>query len=79
MSAAHGVLSSFRGRGEGHRGYLEQGSYRLWVLKRRARLKPDNSISLLYSQPVSALQILGNDGEWKWVKHVEGAGRLHND
>lgn len=33
----------------------------------------DNSISLLYSQPVSALQLLTNDGQWKWVKHVEGA------
>ena len=33
----------------------------------------DNSISLLYSQPVTALQILDSTGEWKWVKHVEGA------
>ena len=33
----------------------------------------DNSISLLYSQPVSALQILTPEGEWKWVKHVEGS------
>ncbi|KAL1407808.1 hypothetical protein Q8F55_007243 [Vanrija albida] len=32
-----------------------------------------NSISLLYSQPVSALQLLTNDGQWKWVKHVDGA------
>lgn len=35
----------------------------------------DNSISLLYSQPISALQILTKDDEWRWVKHVEGAGR----
>lgn len=34
----------------------------------------DNSISLLYSQPVSALQILTAENEWKWVKHVDGAG-----
>ncbi|KAK1232450.1 hypothetical protein PQX77_004427 [Marasmius sp. AFHP31] len=31
------------------------------------------SITLLYSQPVSALQILGSDGKWKWVRHVENA------
>ncbi|KAF9259643.1 Clavaminate synthase-like protein [Marasmius fiardii PR-910] len=30
------------------------------------------SITLLYSQPVSALQILA-DGKWKWVKHLENA------
>ncbi|KAJ7898077.1 hypothetical protein B0H13DRAFT_2234343 [Mycena leptocephala] len=29
------------------------------------------SISVLYSRPVSALQILGQDGKWKWVKHIE--------
>lgn len=33
----------------------------------------DNTVSLLYSQPVAALQILTPEGEWKWVKHVEGA------
>ncbi|ORY28178.1 Clavaminate synthase-like protein [Naematelia encephala] len=32
-----------------------------------------NSVSLLYSQPVSALQILTPEGQWRWVKHVEGA------
>ncbi|WWC98777.1 hypothetical protein V866_005670 [Kwoniella sp. B9012] len=32
-----------------------------------------NSISLLYSQPISALQILTPENEWRWVKHVEGA------
>ncbi|KAJ7794733.1 hypothetical protein B0H14DRAFT_2922393 [Mycena olivaceomarginata] len=31
------------------------------------------SISVLYSQPVSALQILGQDGKWKWVKHIENS------
>jgi hypothetical protein len=36
----------------------------------------DNSISLLYSQPISALQILTKDDEWRWVKHVEGAGEV---
>ncbi|KAJ7243622.1 hypothetical protein B0H12DRAFT_1022917 [Mycena haematopus] len=31
------------------------------------------SITVLYSQPVSALQILGQDGKWKWIKHIENA------
>lgn len=39
----------------------------------RMVLMADNSISLLYSQPISALQILTPQGEWKWVKHVEGS------
>ncbi|KAJ7677955.1 hypothetical protein DFH06DRAFT_563295 [Mycena polygramma] len=32
-----------------------------------------NTITVLYSQPVAALQILGRDGQWKWVKHIENA------
>ncbi|KAL0571694.1 hypothetical protein V5O48_010271 [Marasmius crinis-equi] len=31
------------------------------------------TITVLYSQPVSALQILSPDGKWRWVKHVENA------
>ncbi|KAF9477670.1 Clavaminate synthase-like protein [Pholiota conissans] len=31
------------------------------------------SITILYSQPVAALQILTKDGTWKWVKHIENA------
>ncbi|KAK0474634.1 Clavaminate synthase-like protein, partial [Armillaria novae-zelandiae] len=31
------------------------------------------SITILYSQPVLALQILMPSGDWKWVKHVENA------
>ena len=31
------------------------------------------TITILYSQPVAALQILTKDGSWKWVKHVENA------
>ncbi|KAJ7111481.1 Clavaminate synthase-like protein [Mycena epipterygia] len=31
------------------------------------------TITVLYSQPVAALQILGRDGKWKWVKHIENA------
>jgi hypothetical protein len=41
--------------------------------KEQLLTKTDNSISLLYSQPISALQILTPQGEWKWVKHVEGS------
>ncbi|KAJ3572266.1 hypothetical protein NP233_g3195 [Leucocoprinus birnbaumii] len=32
-----------------------------------------NSLTLLFSQPVSALQVMTKDGKWKWVKHVENA------
>jgi len=31
------------------------------------------SITILYSQPVAALQILTKDGNWKWVKHIDNA------
>ncbi|KAJ7025422.1 Clavaminate synthase-like protein [Mycena alexandri] len=31
------------------------------------------TITVLYSQPVSALQILRRDGKWKWIKHIENA------
>ena len=31
------------------------------------------SISILWSQPISALQIKSPDGEWRWVRHVENA------
>lgn len=30
-------------------------------------------MTLLWSQPVAALQILSPDGKWRWVKHVENA------
>lgn len=29
------------------------------------------TLTLLFSQPMSALQILTKDDEWKWIKHVE--------
>ena len=31
------------------------------------------SVSILWSQPVSALQIMSSDGRWRWVKHMENA------
>ncbi|KAG6826198.1 hypothetical protein H0H92_000760 [Tricholoma furcatifolium] len=31
------------------------------------------SLTLLWSQPVSALQIVDTEGRWKWVKHIENA------
>ncbi|KAG6846304.1 hypothetical protein H0H93_014758 [Arthromyces matolae] len=31
------------------------------------------SLTLLWSQPVSALQILTPEGNWKWVKHIDNA------
>lgn len=31
------------------------------------------SISILWSQPISALQILCSDDKWRWVKHIDNA------
>ncbi|KAI0089598.1 Clavaminate synthase-like protein [Irpex rosettiformis] len=31
------------------------------------------SITVLWSQPVSALQILSQDGQWKWIRHMDNA------
>ncbi|KIJ53705.1 hypothetical protein M422DRAFT_64637 [Sphaerobolus stellatus SS14] len=31
------------------------------------------SITILWSQPVSALQILSPDGKWRWIKHIDNA------
>ncbi|OBZ66835.1 1-aminocyclopropane-1-carboxylate oxidase 9 [Grifola frondosa] len=31
------------------------------------------SISILWSQPVAALQILSPDGKWRWVRHIDNA------
>ncbi|KAF7298739.1 Flavonol synthase/flavanone 3-hydroxylase [Mycena indigotica] len=31
------------------------------------------TVTILYSQPISALQILGRDGKWRWIKHIENA------
>ncbi|KNZ76521.1 UPF0676 protein, partial [Termitomyces sp. J132] len=33
----------------------------------------NGALTLLWSQPVSALQIRTTDGEWKWVKHIDNA------
>jgi len=31
------------------------------------------SVTILWSQPVAALQIMSAEGRWKWVKHIENA------
>ncbi|KAI0689338.1 Clavaminate synthase-like protein [Cytidiella melzeri] len=31
------------------------------------------SITILWSQPVSALQILSPNGQWKWIRHIDNA------
>ncbi len=31
------------------------------------------TITILWSQPVTALQILSPDGKWRWVKHMDNA------
>ncbi|TFY69355.1 hypothetical protein EVJ58_g450 [Rhodofomes roseus] len=30
-------------------------------------------ISMLWSQPVAALQVMSPDGKWRWVKHIDNA------
>jgi isopenicillin N synthase-like dioxygenase len=35
---------------------------------------PDiGSVTILWSQPVSGLQILSPDGKWRWVRHMDNA------
>jgi isopenicillin N synthase-like dioxygenase len=36
-------------------------------------LQDFGTITILYSQPVAALQILTPEGTWKWVKHLENS------
>ncbi|KAF8515806.1 Clavaminate synthase-like protein [Hysterangium stoloniferum] len=31
------------------------------------------SVTILWSQPISALQILSPDGKWRWIKHLDNA------
>ncbi|KAI0634446.1 Clavaminate synthase-like protein [Trametes polyzona] len=31
------------------------------------------TVTVLWSQPVSALQILCQDGKWRWIKHIDNA------
>ncbi|OCH85893.1 Clavaminate synthase-like protein [Obba rivulosa] len=31
------------------------------------------SVTILWSQPVAALQILSPDGKWRWIRHIENA------
>ena len=31
------------------------------------------TVTILYSQPIAALQILAKDCSWKWVRHIENA------
>lgn len=31
------------------------------------------SITILWSQPVTGLQILSDDGKWRWIRHIDNA------
>lgn len=31
------------------------------------------TVTILWSQPVAALQIMSPDGKWRWVKHIDNA------
>ncbi|KAI1787047.1 Clavaminate synthase-like protein [Ganoderma leucocontextum] len=35
--------------------------------------KDTGTVTILYSQPIAALQILSPDGKWRWVKHIDNA------
>ena len=37
------------------------------------------TVTILYSQPIAALQILAKDCSWKWVRHIENALVRNND
>ncbi|EMD36756.1 hypothetical protein CERSUDRAFT_155040 [Gelatoporia subvermispora B] len=32
-----------------------------------------SSVTIMWSQPVAALQILSPDGKWRWIRHIENA------
>ncbi|KAF5352048.1 hypothetical protein D9758_009408 [Tetrapyrgos nigripes] len=48
----------------------EEKTRGVWLSKGHTDL---GTVTLLYSQAVSALQVLGVDGRWRWVKHVDNA------
>ncbi|KAI0658180.1 Clavaminate synthase-like protein [Cubamyces menziesii] len=47
----------------------EQKSKNVW-LKGHTDI---GTVTILWSQPVSALQILCPDGKWRWIKHIDNA------
>ena len=58
---------------------LDKGPHRYAVLptennRSTAGIIPDTgSVTILWSQPVSGLQILSPDGKWRWVRHIDNA------
>ncbi len=38
-----------------------------------ATLADIGTVTVLWSQPVSALQIRCPDGKWRWIKHIDNA------
>ncbi|KAI3612076.1 Clavaminate synthase-like protein [Moniliophthora roreri] len=59
---------------KGHTGQFWESQSRITKPSLTVSSLPDfGTITLLYSQPVAALQILGLDGKWRWVRHMENA------
>ena len=44
-----------------------------WPVARMTDVADVTSVSILWSQPIAALQILSIEGEWRWVKHIANA------
>ncbi|KAH9934534.1 Clavaminate synthase-like protein [Epithele typhae] len=52
----------------------EEKSKNVWLKGHTGyRLADLGSLTILWSQPVSGLQVLLPDGKWRWVKHMENA------
>ncbi|KAF9230443.1 hypothetical protein BU15DRAFT_69196, partial [Melanogaster broomeanus] len=43
------------------------------IRKGLTNLTDFGTITILWSQPVAALQIMSKDGKWRWVRHIEDA------
>ncbi|KAI8989246.1 Clavaminate synthase-like protein [Trametes punicea] len=50
----------------------EEKTKNVW-LKGHMEMADFGTVTILWSQPVSALQIMSPDGKWRWVKHIDNA------
>lgn len=47
---------------------------RIFIVVRTSwKLSDTGTLTILWSQPISALQILSQDGTWRWIKHIDNA------
>ncbi|KAJ6576083.1 hypothetical protein DFH09DRAFT_1453793 [Mycena vulgaris] len=62
-------------------GFSSVGETYVWFMKYYPRSADDEfkghtdfgTVTVLYSQPVAALQISAQDSKWKWIKHIDNA------